>query len=171
MNPVHNHKVKSSSGSASSGRPPKFREARRPITVTLPERILQKLEAMNPDRAQAIVKCVETVTGNDNEPIKPVELVKILPGKAMIIVGPSRLLGKAHWLRRIEISPARYLLVLPSGMTIESMELAIIELMESLDDKDDDEYILLKELRKIISYQRRQNTVSKGELVFVSVPK
>jgi len=171
MNLENKGRNKTASRATTSGRPPKFREARRPITVTLPERILQKLEGVSLDRAQAIVKCVEAITGTDGNSIKQVELVKVLPGKAMIIVGPSRSLGKIHWLRRIEIAPTRYLLVLPSGMSVEGMELAIIELIENLEDDDHDERALLKELRNIISYQRRENTISKGELVFVSVPK
>lgn len=153
------------------GRPPKFREARRPITVTLPERILKTLERISSDRGQAIVKCVEALISSDGALAKPVELVNVLPGKALIIVGPSKALSKIHWLRRIEISPTRYLLVLPSGLSVESMELAIIELMENIDSDDQDEYSLLKELRRIISYQRRENTISKGEIVFVNTPK
>lgn len=155
----------------SRGRPPKFHEARRPITVTLPERVLQIMERVSSDRAQAIVKCVEAVSGSDRGLAKPVELVDVLPGKALIIVGPSKSLNRIHWLRRIEISPTRYLLVLPSGMSIESMELAIIELMESIDCSDKYEYSLLKELRRIISYQRRENSISRGEIVFFSTPK
>ena len=70
------------------GRPPKFREARRPVTVTLPERVLKTLEAVNPDRALAIVKCVDAVAGKGEHAAKPVELVEVLPGKALIVVGP-----------------------------------------------------------------------------------
>lgn len=166
------HAVQKSSagGRGAGGRPPKFTEARRPVTVTLPERILQKLETVSADRAQAIVKCTEAVTGKDDKNFKPVELIKVLPGKALIIVGPSRALAKIAWLRLVEISPARYLLVLPSGMAIDTIELAIIDQMESLGPEDKDEHTLLKELRQIISSQRRDNTISKGELVFVNVP-
>ena len=154
-----------------SGRPPKFREQRRPITVTLPERILAKLEGVNVDRARAIVKCVEAVTGRDNPHAKPVELVQVLPGKALVIVGPCRALAKLHWLRLIEISPLRHMLVFPSGMSVESMELAIVDLIESLEPGHDDELDMLRELRKIIGYQRRANSISKGEIVFFSIPR
>ncbi len=154
-----------------SGRPPKFRELRRPVTVTLPERILQKLEGVNADRARAIVKCVEAVTAKDNQYAKPIDLLQVVPGKALIIVGPSRSLAKLHWLRLIEISPLRHILVFPLGMSVESMELAVLDLIESLDPGHDDELIMLRELRKIIGYQRRKNTISKGELLFVSVPR
>ena len=107
------------------GRPPKFREARRPITVTLPDRILQKLHSVNPNRCRAIVKCVEAVTGEGNRPLKPVELVEVAPGKALIVVRPNRSLAKIEWLRLVEVAPARYLLVLPSGTGVEALEVAI----------------------------------------------
>jgi hypothetical protein len=129
------------------------------------------MERVSSDRAQAIVKCVEAVVGSDRDLAKPVELVNVLPGKALIVVGPSKSLNRIHWLRRIEISPTRYLLVLPSGMSVESMELAIIELMENIGSDDQDEHALLKELRRVISYQRHENAISKGEIVFVSMPR
>ena len=162
---------KSATRSVSSGRPPKFREQRRPITVTLPERILAKLEGVNADRARAIVKCVEAVTSKESPLAKPVELVQVLPGKALVVVGPSRSLAKIPWLRLIEVSPLRHILVFPSGMPVDSMELELLDLIESLDPRLEDELVMLRELRKIISYQRRANSISKGEIVFFSVPK
>jgi hypothetical protein len=42
------------------GRRPKFRGPRRPVTVTLPERTLATLAAIDADRARAIVKVTET---------------------------------------------------------------------------------------------------------------
>ena len=44
-----------------TGRPAKFAEPSRPVTVTLPERILDLLAAVDSDRAQAIVKTVEAI--------------------------------------------------------------------------------------------------------------
>ncbi len=162
--------MKSKGKPAAGGRPPKFREARRPITVTLPERVLQKLESLNRDRARAIVKCVEAVTGGTEHPVKPVELVKVSPGKALIVVGPSKALAQIKWLHLAEIAPARYLLVLPSGMHVDSLEVEIQDLMQNVSPEDADERGLLEELLRRISHQRRQKTVSKAELVFVDVP-
>ena len=151
------------------GRPPKFLEKRRPVTVTLPERILGKLERISVDRAKAIVKCVESVMGADNRSVKPLELVKVLPGKALIIVGPCKTLSGIRWLSMVEISPSRFLLVLPSGMSMEAMELAILDLVENQDPADEAELAVLNELRVLLRHQRRKNAISKGELVFVAV--
>ena len=152
------------------GRPPKFTESRRPITVTLPERILNKLECLDKDRARAIVKCVEAVTGGAEGAHKPVELVRVSPGKALIVVGPCRILAQISWLRLIEISPARYLLVLPTGMSVENLEVAIIDFIENVHPIDTDDLSLLKQLRELIGHQRRGKHITKAELVFVDVP-
>ncbi|MGH6635657.1 MAG: hypothetical protein ACRED0_05815, partial [Gammaproteobacteria bacterium] len=71
-----------------SGRPPKFRGPRRPITVTLPENTLARLASIDPDRARAIVKATDTIMPFDAESHKQVELVEVAPGLGIIIVGP-----------------------------------------------------------------------------------
>lgn len=151
------------------GRPPKFSEARRPVTVTLPERILKNLHSVNRDRSRAIVKCVEAVTGEGNRPLKPVELVPVAPGKALILVSPNQSLTRIEWLRLVEITPARYLLALPTGTPVEALELAIHDLLGDL-SPDDEEKGLVLDLLAVISRQRRGRAVSKAELVFVDVP-
>ena len=151
------------------GRPPKFNEDRHPITVTLPDRILHKLQSVNPDRCRAIVTCVEAVTGEGDRPLKPIELIEVAPGKALIVVGPSRSLMQIEWLRLVVIAPARYLLVLPSGTPIELLEVTIHDLLKNL-AQNDDERVLLTELLDIIGRQRREQTISKAELLFVHVP-
>jgi hypothetical protein len=151
------------------GRPPKFREPSRPITVTLPERVLRELASMNSDRACAIVKCVDAVLGKDEDSTEPVRLVKVAPGKALIVVGPTRSLHKIAWLRLVEIAPAKYILAIPSGTSVDSLEVAILDLLEGLDPDDTQERNLLEKLQNIIGQQRRNKTVSKAELVFVDV--
>jgi hypothetical protein len=152
-----------------NGRPPKFKEPSRPITVTLPERTLQKLTTINIDRAQAIVKCVEIAAGNEPTRQKPVEVVEVASGKAIILVGPNNSLKKIRWLRLVEVAPARYLLTIPTGTPIESLEVAILDIIENLSDKEEKERPLLESLRQLISRLRRNETVSKSELLFVSI--
>lgn len=153
------------------GRPPKFKEFRRPITVTLPDRILKALERVSPDRARALVKCVETAIGTGNGGNKPVELAEVLPGKALIVVNSNRSLSQIEWLRLVEIAPARYLLVLPPGMPIERLEVEMRDLRESLEAGDKEEHLLLEQLQKLLVQQRRQKTLSKGELLLVDMAK
>jgi len=43
------------------GRPRKFQEASRPVTVTLPQRTLELLSTFDEDRGRAIVKVTDAV--------------------------------------------------------------------------------------------------------------
>ena len=85
------------------------------------------------------------------------------------MIRPCKLLAQIDWLRLVEISPARYLLVIPSGMQVEVLEIAIHDLLADL-TTDSEEMSLLKELQHILSHQRRQSSISKAELLFVDVP-
>lgn len=154
---------------ATGGRPPKFREASRRITVTLPERVLQSLERIGSDRARALVKCVETAVGTGDLEQGPVELIEVLPGKALIVVNSNRSLSRIDWLRMVEIAPARYLLVVPPGMPIERLEVEVQDLMESTDSIEEAESLLLETLQKMLVKFRRNNNISTGELLLVDV--
>lgn len=152
------------------GRPPKFREKRRPITVTLPERVLQTLETVNWDRARAIVKCVEAVSGAQSRFGKAVEIVEVLPHKALIIVGPSQLLSTLEGVRLVEVAPTRHLIILSPGTPVERVEIQLADLMEDLTPEQEAERPLLQELRALINRHRRRKSVSKAELLFVDIP-
>ena len=148
------------------GRPPKFHEPRCPVTMTLPERILGQLAEIDPDRTLAVVKVTEAVMGAGKGHFKPVELVEMAPGKSLIVVGPSKALRKIPWLKLIEIVRARYLLTIPSGTSIEALEVALGDL--SLDpelQKNERENTILHELLNLISHQRRARRLSKAEIL------
>ncbi len=151
-----------------SGRPPKFPGPRQPVTMTLPKRILDRLAEVDPDRASAVVKVTEAISGSDLRHFQPVELVQMSPGKSLIVVGPCRALSRIPWLKLIEIAPTRYLLTLPSGTTIEALEVALHDLVinpELL--KDDHENVVLKGLLNIIGHQRRAQRLSKAEILII----
>jgi hypothetical protein len=57
--------------------------------------------------------------------------VDMAPGKSLIVVGPSQVLRKIPWLNMIEITPTRYLLTIPPGMSIEALEVTLIDLILS----------------------------------------
>lgn len=150
------------------GRPPKFAEARRPVTVTLPERTLRQLETIDADRARAIVKATEaSLRGKDGDgPL--VATVDVAKGQAMIVVGPSRSLRAIPWLRMVEIAPARHLLAIPSGTAVDSLEVAILDKAESEAVDDPYERTLLMELYAVLRSCRQRQSLSKAEILFVS---
>jgi hypothetical protein len=150
------------------GRPPKFREPRHPITMTLPERILDQLAEIDPDRTCAVVKVTEAVVGTSKGHFKPVELVEMAPGKSLIVVGPSKALKKIPWLKLIEISQTRYLLTIPSGTPIEALEVALGDLFRVAElHKNEREITILKELLDLIGHQRRARRLSKAEILVI----
>ena len=152
------------------GRPPKFQEECRAITVTLPIRILRQLERFDKERGRGIVKCVEAATRNTSESEgKYVEIVPVTNDAALIIISRSTQLVTIPWLRLIEIAPARFILSLPTGTAVESLELAIMDLLEKLPDSETTEKTLLSQLRYYLSKYRRSDGVSKGEILFVAI--
>ncbi|HSD10439.1 MAG TPA: hypothetical protein VLF14_05625, partial [Candidatus Binatia bacterium] len=61
------------------GRPPKFDEPRRPVTITLPERTLRRLTAVDEDLATAIVKLGDSTVSREEQTAKLVEVVEVAP--------------------------------------------------------------------------------------------
>jgi hypothetical protein len=152
----------------SGGRPPKFREPRHPVTMTLPERILDQLAEIDPDRTCAVVKVTEAVVGAGKGHFKPVELVEMAPGKSLIVVGPSKALRQIPWLKLIEIARARYLLTIPSGTPIEALEVALRDLFRSPElQKNERENAVLHDLLNLIGHQRRTQHLSKAEILII----
>ena len=151
------------------GRPPKFKEPRRPITVTLPESALARLAAIDPDRARAIVKATNAAVPDGNKNRAPVELVEIMPGLGIIIVGPSRYLREIKWLRLIELAPSRFLLTIPTGTPVDSLELAVDDLLRNLKPNEEWERSVLGALRDLMRGLRQARKFIKAELLFVDM--
>jgi len=149
-----------------TGRPAKFQEPSRPVTVTLPERVLGSLARIDADRARAIVKATESVM---RKSIEGVELLEVAPGLAVIIVGPSDFLRKIDWLQLVEIAPARYLLSIPPGTPVDSLEIAIADLLEVCPKDNKQESQALSHLLRIVKNQRLKRTIFKHEILLVKL--
>jgi len=149
------------------GRPRKFAEPSRPITVTLPDRTLELLQAVDEDRAKAITKVADAAVYEDGPGRAVLRLVEIQPGIGVLIVGPSKRLRDIPWLRLAEIAPARYLLAIPTGTPPERLELALIDLLDNLEEDEDYERMLLNELRRHIGDLRRESRMFQSEIILV----
>ena len=149
-----------------SGRPPKFDEERIPVTVTLPKRILQKISLVDTDRAKGIVKCVENVF-QSSQPLHSVEIINISEGSGLIVIGPSTSLKKIPWLKLVEIAPAKFLLSVPTGTLIETLEIALMDLLEDLPVEETSEKDMLINLLDKLRKHRRKECLTKGEILFV----
>ncbi len=136
--------------------------------MTLPERILDLLAEVDPDRTRAVVKITEAVSGAGRGRFKPVDLVEMAPGESLIVIGPGKALKRIPWLKLIEIAPARYLLTLPPGTPVEALEVALRDLSSNPElQKSERENTVLLELISLIGDQRRNLRLSKAEILII----
>ena len=135
--------------------------------MTLPERVLQLLTTVDSDRAKAIARLADSSLNANDKPLKPVATVKIAEDRAIILVSHCEQLRRLPWLRLIEMAPARHLLSIRSGTSIESMEVAMQDLLEDLPEEKHLDREILTELMRIIRATRRTKTTMKEEILFV----
>ena len=154
-----------------AGRPPKFDEPSNPITVTLPSRTLQQLQRIDSDRGKAIVKCVDEIAARSLSDENKVQIIKVSENSGLLVIGRCRCLESIPWLRLVEIAPARFMLSIAPGTNVTSLEVAVMDLVEHNAADDEYEKGLLEELRLCISHHRRQEIVTKGEILFVNLAK
>jgi hypothetical protein len=150
-----------------AGRPPKFAETRRPITVTLPERTLRRLEEVDRDRARAIVRLADHQCALREPASSEVDIVEVGPDSGIILVGPMRALGRIELLRLVEVAPHRFLLTLPCGTGIEALEMELLDVLENLPSDEEAERAGLEKLRRILGQHRRKKTASKREFLLI----
>lgn len=156
---------KATTNRPAGGRPPKFNEVRRPVTVTLPQRILDLLAAVDGDRARAIARVTETAVGTDRPEQRRVELVEIGPEQCVVVVNQNEPLRGIPWLKLVEIAPARNLLIIPPGTPIEMLEVSLSDLIEDAQTQAKEKSMLI-ELRSLVSRLRREGKITKGEIIF-----
>ena len=148
------------------GRPAKFAEPSRPVTVTLPERTLRDLEVIGPDRGQAIVRLVDGALASEGKRPR-VEVARTGSHTGLIVVGPSPGLRKIPFLHLVEISPARFLLALEPGNDFRTLELAVRDTLDDTEPAQENERSLLSELLEQIQKLRKTARVSMAEILFV----
>jgi hypothetical protein len=151
------------------GRPPKFAEPSRPVTLTLPESTLEALQQINPDRSCAIAEMTTKMLRNKGTEHPLVEIVEMAKKTGLVIVGPSKALRKIPFLRLVEVAPARFLLAVEHGHNFHSLEIAIGDALEE-EQEEKRERDLLMQLLHHIKGLRKADRVSVAEILFVSLP-
>ena len=110
------------------GRPRKFSEPSRPVTLTLPQRVIDALEAADHDLSRSIVRLAQPLMTGPPGP--PAEL-SIFGRRAVIVVNPSRALEERTGIVLVPLADGRALMSLDESTTIPEIELT---LREALDD-------------------------------------
>jgi hypothetical protein len=149
------------------GRPPKFLEPSRPVTVTLPDRTLDLLPGIHQDRALALAKAVDLACKNVDA-YAPVEIVTASKGLGIILVRACKALALVPSLTLVEVTHGRFLLALPPGSSADTLEVELLDVMDDLVE-DDPDRPLLEELRKKIAGLRRSRRVQRAEILFVEM--
>ena len=153
------------------GRPPKFSEPSRPVTVTLPESTLETLRRIDEDRGQAIVKLTEAAASKLRPAPPLVEVVKMASKTGLIIVGPSAAIRRIPFLHMVEVAPARFLIALESGNDFRALELAIHDVLEDVPETEVRERDLIEQLLQNVRLLRKADRVSMAEILLVSLDK
>lgn len=156
--------------SGRGGRPAKFDEPSRPVTMTLPDRILDRLAEIGDDRAKAVVKAVEAAFGGGDRPLPPVDELPLRDDESLLVVSRSRLLAGIPWLSMIEIAPGRHLISLKEGVPIEKLEVALEDLLDGDAEIKEGERRILRMLLSRIRTPRRNRAVRTEQILVVRKP-
>lgn len=151
----------------SGGRPPKYNEPSRPITVTLPESALQRLQLIDEDKGQAIVTLAKKAFDGD-APQEGVKVVEVSKNTGLLVIGRSAVLARIPFLRLVEVAPGRCLLAIDSKHDFRSLELALHDLLDE-DDLAKHERSLLEDLLNRIRALRRSDRVSQAGILLVTL--
>ncbi len=152
------------------GRPAKFNEPSRSVTMTLPVRVLDLLDTVSSDRARAVVKLAETFLAPADRHFPPIDVLRLPDGKRLLLVADSPALRALPWLDLIEISPGRNLICLHNNTRIEQLEIALVDLLDTL-PPDNRERPFVAELLDRLRRPRRAKSINKGELIIIAEPE
>jgi hypothetical protein len=138
------------------GRPRKFTAPSRPVTLTLPEHVIDALTALDPDLSRAIVRLAQPTLGA--RPHAPAELATF--GRhSVIVVNPSRTLEKRTGVQLLHMPDGRALISFDQPMTIPGLELLIEDALEDTTLPAADREIF-EAIGAILKSARRSDTVT-----------
>lgn len=150
------------------GRPRKFgARPARPVTVTLPDDIIERLAATDDDLGSAIVALAERVPAAKQA---PAELASY-GDRAVIIVTPVDALSRLPGVELVPTAPRRALIALERGVSIAAFELTIRDALESGDGTHAEREVL-KSVAGLLRRSRQSRKVAAEErTIIVLKPK
>lgn len=138
------------------GRPRKFTEPSRAVTLTLPLHIIEALGAVDADLSRAVVRVTQPELRR--RPRKAAELARF-GGRAVIVVAPSRTLERRTGVGLVPLPDGRALISFDRSTTPATLELTIADALEdqglSRTDRD-----VFQGIADILRDARRSRTVS-----------
>ncbi len=149
------------------GRPAKFGEPSRHVTLTLPARVLDRLANIDADRAKAIVKAVEFVLSGERNGFGTVGELRVGTGEKLLVVPENRLLRSIPWLTLIEIAPGRSLISLKKGSSVEKLEVTLGDILDSHPDATPAERETIHRLLACLRTPRRNRAIWTEEILVI----
>jgi hypothetical protein len=151
------------------GRPRKFSEPSRAVTLTLPQSTLDELRSIDPDRGQAIVKLAHQAIYGNGQSRSPVSIVQATVDTGLVVIGPSQVLRRIPFLRMVEVAPERFILVLEPGKDFVTLEIALNDVLEELGPAEEWERDLIIQLVEEIRRLRKSERVSMAEILLIKM--
>lgn len=151
-----------SSAAPRRGRPRKFAQPSRPVTLTLPEEIIEALGGIDHDLSRAIVRLAQPERARRPHP--PAELVEF-GRRAVIVVTPTRTLERRTGVVLVPLSDGRALISFDESMTPARLELAVQDALDEHDLPEEDRRVfgsirdLLRDARRASSVTLRQQHI------------
>jgi len=112
--------VQSDAGQTRPGRPRKFGRLARPVTITLPEDLLERVRAEQVDLGRLIVDLFDSRKTSDT----PVQLAEFGQG-ALILVPAASALRRVSGVELIPLSNGRAMIALDQPMSTSDLELTL----------------------------------------------
>jgi hypothetical protein len=137
------------------GRPRKFLQPSRAVTLTLPEDVIAVLTKVDDDLSRAVVRLAQAEIGK--EPHPPAELASF-GRRAVIVVNPTRTLEQRTGVTLVPLSDGRALIAFDESMTPARFELRIEDELEHHDLPEKDARIF-ESIRDLLREARRSKTV------------
>jgi hypothetical protein len=146
----------SASAKPRRGRPRKFASPARPVTVTLPEPVLDCLRLLDPDIGRAIVRLAQPLVGARPHP--PAELATF-GRRSVIVVNPSPTLEQRAGVDLVHLPDGRALISFGEATTIPELELVIADVLEDHRLSREDRGIF-ESIRDILRDSRRSDRLA-----------
>ena len=152
-----------------AGRPRKFAEPSRVVTVTLPESTLASLAVIDEDRARAIARATELATAGETLDEALVEVNKVTPNLGMITVPYCRYLTTIPGLTLAQVRPSRYLIVITSGSPLSLIELTIADVLGELGPAEARDHEILTRVLDHLRDFRRLRRADTAEVILLEL--
>ena len=156
-----------SASGAKRGRPLKFGRPTRPLSVSLPDDVIEWLETLDPDPAWAIVSLFEKARARHAgaAPRAPAELVQLPGRRALILVAPD-VFDDLPGVSVIRLSDGRGFLALQPGKGYADLELAVVDRIDAVNVSPDRRKALV-EIRKQLREWRQAGLVFEARSILV----